>query len=952
MNALVTPSVRQIIAQVDVVLRQDADAQAIGIRAQGDGAWPPQIRIGERDFSVAWCPSPITVREQLVGITSLPNQGEIRPGVVIMTPLSDQAVGADVLARLSRGRIFSIEAWDMVRHAFQAKDIDSRLARWPWVAEALMENLPPSGYPPARGGLLDVETAWSHVLRAVLGLATESTGRPDLPSLLRWSLSPQPALRYADLSEKARHQIQDWLVDSLGASGKLVSQILEAGFGGELMPIALACGMILRPTSGPTDTVPPHPELLAAGVRLERYTGGQPVPMREGLRLHAAAVQVAASMDASSLMPILDVADRMIESLHLLKFAHVSDDLPSGFNARLVLFGESVESFLGLLRDKDAAKRNSALGEVLTTGRRVLTHRLAVHHGLRVSRLKMAMRLIQRLADSAESVVTNGTGIAGLVKDYSAHGAYMDWARLSLLGGDELAAVSRAYAALREAIRERRDEQNRLFAQALASWNAGGAAQLSGLKPVEKIVSDVVAPVAAKFPVLVLLVDGLSLPIFRELVEDAQRQGWCEVFPEAQEESLYGLATIPSVTEISRCSLFCGSVIQGQAANEKTGFAQHPALLPLIPSNRTNAKPVLFHKADLTSGTEGSSLSDVVRDAISARERRVVGVVFNGVDDHLSGSDQLHPHWTLDDLRLIKPLLYEARNAGRLVLITADHGHVIDEATHTLPLSEKSGSTGNEVSNGDRWRSAAGGQNIPTAEEIALSGGRVKTPSLQTNVVVPWSESLRYGSRKNGYHGGVSLQEMVVPIAWMVPSSSVPEGFRIAPTVTPDWWEVSIMDTPVATATQTVAPARNIPKKSKLAPTADEMQQTLFEAQVIPATSAEMQVVGTSIWIDELLQSSVFQAQKQWVARAAIKDEEVRRLLEALAERGGRLSKAALAVRLGFPAMRVSGFVNSARRLLNVDQSPVLVLDESEGFVALNRSLLDVQFQLTKGRRQ
>jgi len=88
----------------------------------------------------------------------------------------------------------------------------------------------------------------------------------------------------------------------------------------------------------------------------------------------------------------------------------------------------------------------------------------------------------------------------------------------------------------------------------------------------------------------------------------------------------------------------------------------------------------------------------------------------------------------------------------------------------------------------------------------------------------------------------------------------------------------------------------------------------------------------------------MFQSQKQLAARAALKDEEVRQLLEALTERGGKLSKAALAQRLGLPLMRISGFVNAARRLLNVDQVNVLALDEAEGSITLNRGLLDAQF--------
>lgn len=940
MNALVNPSVRQIVAQVDVVLRHDPAANAIGIRAMGRGDWPPQVRVGERDFSVVWCPSPISIREQLVALGSAVPAASSPPGLVVMTPLADQALGADVLGRLSRGKVFPVEAWDMVRHSFQARDIDSRLARWPWVAEALLENLPASGYPPARGGLLDVDTAWSHVLRSVLGLSTDHGGRPDLAAVLRWSLSPEASLRYSGLPGKARKQIEQWFAEVLGSCGRLIGQVLEAGYGGELMPLALVCGMVLKPEA------PAAQELLAASVRLERFTGGVPVSMRDGQRLHAAAVQVAAGMDASGLMPVLDVADRLVESLHLLSHAHVSDDLPSGFSARLDLFAESVGAFLKAENDKDQDKRFAAVANVQSAGRDAMTHRLAVHHGYRVGRVEMAMRLVQWLA---QTDAPPGQSLGDIVRRYADDGAFVDWARLALLGGDELAGVSRAYGALREMARERREKQNRQFAHVLAGWNAGGCLPVADVIPVERIVSDILAPVAASVPVLLLVVDGLSFPIFRELIEDAQRQGWNEVLPSGKESSPLGLATIPSVTEISRTSLFCGALTQGQSANEKSGFAQHPALLPLVPSNRANARPVLFHKGDLTSGGDGTSLSEVVRDAIASRERKVVGVVFNGVDDHLSGSDQLNQRWTLDDLRLIKPLLYEARNAGRLVLMTSDHGHVIDESTHAMAAAEKANAKSGDCVGGDRWRNLAGA--VSSSEEIAFSGGRVKTPDGRQQVIVPWSETLRYGLRKNGYHGGVSLQEMVVPVALLATGGALPEGFHHAPCKVPEWWDIVVqaqvekapepLSAPVLAGNATA-------KKAKSGGAADLRQQALFELPTTVPTDSTSRSPELD-WIANLLSSPVFQAQKQWAARAAIKDDEIRRLLEALSERGGRLSKAALAARLAMPLMRVSGFVNAARRLLNVDQSPILTLDETEGAVTLSRSLLEVQFQLAKG---
>jgi hypothetical protein len=125
-------------------------------------------------------------------------------------------------------------------------------------------------------------------------------------------------------------------------------------------------------------------------------------------------------------------------------------------------------------------------------------------------------------------------------------------------------------------------------------------------------------------------------------------------------------------------------------------------------------------------------------------------------------------------------------------------------------------------------------------------------------------------------------------------------------------------------------------------------QQALFE---LPALEVVQVKAVEHDWITSLLESPAFLSQKQWVARAAVRDEEIRALLEALSERGGKISKQALAARLSMPLLRVSGFVNAARRLLNVDQAAVITLDETEGAVTLNRTLLDTQFGGRTGRQ-
>jgi hypothetical protein len=80
--------------------------------------------------------------------------------------------------------------------------------------------------------------------------------------------------------------------------------------------------------------------------------------------------------------------------------------------------------------------------------------------------------------------------------------------------------------------------------------------------------------------------------------------------------------------------------------------------------------------------------------------------------------------------------------------------------------------------------------------------------------------------------------------------------------------------------------------------------------------------------------------------------EQMRTLLVALDERGGKLTRGALAQRLAVAELRLSGMLSVARRMLNIDQAAVLTVDETSGTVELNRLLLQQQFRIVpKGDR-
>ncbi len=164
----------------------------------------------------------------------------------------------------------------------------------------------------------------------------------------------------------------------------------------------------------------------------------------------------------------------------------------------------------------------------------------------------------------------------------------------------------------------------------------------------------------------------------------------------------------------------------------------------------------MFHKASLQE-VDDASVAAEVRDAIAAAQRRVVGVVVNAVDDSLAKGEQIDTRWTHDEIKILPTLLHEAKAAHRIVILLADHGHVVDHQAQ-----------GRRGEGGERWRIDDA---QPAADELQLTGSRVLIPANH-RLIAPWTEKVRYGVKKNGYHGGVSPQEMVIPITVLCASDA------------------------------------------------------------------------------------------------------------------------------------------------------------------------------------
>jgi hypothetical protein len=366
------------------------------------------------------------------------------------------------------------------------------------------------------------------------------------------------------------------------------------------------------------------------------------------------------------------------------------------------------------------------------------------------------------------------------------------------------------------------------------------------------------------------------------------------------------------VTAISRTSLLAGTLRTGGQPEERSGFATFWG----------RAKSVLFHKGDLAPAP-GMPLSATVRDAILAADT-VVAVVLNTLDDTLDKGTAV-TRWTVADVKYLGPVLEEARRAGRPVIVTADHGHVLDRGQ---PASQA-------PSDAARYRLGT-----PGPGEITVRGPRVLTPDGKPGgeVVAAIDETIHYTPRKAGYHGGIAPAEVVIPVVTLVPSQTlVPAGWYSYDRAghAPAWWTA-----PLAREAKPAAPQPEKPR-----PSSRTRKGPVPGAEALFAASdlAEASPAATSLGA-RVVASPRMTPQRQLIRRAPA-DASVAALIDALVAAGGRITIAEAAEATGEPPVRLrSGYLATVQRMLNIDGYPVLQVTDEGRTVELNMQLLRQQF--------
>ncbi|MDZ4800306.1 MAG: BREX-2 system phosphatase PglZ [Bryobacteraceae bacterium] len=819
---------------LSATLRPDVDKEkalelAFALHSPTSWTGPSKLEISRQVVQVRYCRSALEMRE------SLCNWDHTAP-LALVTPVEDHTLAADLSARLFKGRIRHGDVWRVLESDLGVRFVDGKLRTDTFLGNALLDIVSKKSVSPPVSGVLHEETVWDLILPDHFGIPS---ARTDLAGLLIWTRERNT---FHSSDPQLRSRMIEFFTRKIGPSAKAVLDCCLTGAD------PLTVGLSFEPMLSAVTTEPARTELSRAFGRMERYTGNQPIPPAAASEWHSQAQTVAKSR-TSDHSDLIDGVDRVLTAVGLEPHAHLSQWSRIGASQALDRFSEALSaSALDELR-----KRHWPPSDV----------------GI-LSRAEMLLRLSRWL----ETPDSDMTGLSSTVEWYRAEGSWVDWARSRLRFVSESSKWNAVVASVLERSRIRREEQNRRFAAHLADWTLDGSP--GPVRGVETVLESVVAPLIENHPVLLIVMDGMSLPIARELASEFMSRRW-NFWSNTSQELAPVVAALPSVTQYSRASLLAGRLASGAQDVESRSFSARPDL----------RRPVLFYKNDLAPASD-----EVIRE-IADTDRLVVGIVINAIDDELGGSRQISPDWTLDYLAVLRGILAEAATAGRVVVLTSDHGHMLDTGS---TISR----TGPATS--DRWRS---GESSVGDDEILVKGPRVLAPG--GSMVGLAVESARYQRPKVGYHGGLTPQECLVSVNVLAQPAVQVRGWTQVSAEPPSWWS-----------------SETIPQPAR--------QTDLF--------------TPTPDWIGSLVRSELFQSQLA-NTNGRVVPEHVEVSVRALDAAGGRMLKSTFAARAGITLGRVSSYVAAVQRVLNMDGYGVLELDEASQTVTLNRPLLLKQFRLS-----
>ncbi|GAA3754337.1 BREX-2 system phosphatase PglZ [Microbacterium kribbense] len=855
-------------------------ARTLLVRAQPRWTGEPVILVGNTRVHVIEGVSGLAVLDAMR--TTPPDDA-----VVALTLLDERQLGSAVVLDAHPQRVTNLDEWSVVPELFAARDSNTSrhvhgLGRW--VPGMLIELRPERGYPSAPGGVLTAEHVMRSLMMALLGLSRIED--LDLATALTPLDDPGVRARLRALPADVQEMFVRAASDDLGADLALALRAtLHAGHVSTIA-IGLVAGELWATRNVDADTA-------AARVRIERYLGSQ-VSAAAALRFGEVSRRVIGRLLADDHgRELLEQADALCAELEWSAGVRQSDILLSGLHARIRRMQQQITEAVASPTRAHAVTVDRAFADIAR-------HQAASTVPSLVPAAAMAMRLVRWLSGATPVPANISDAIASYMRD----GAWVERALGDVWDGAPTPELASAFRQLAHSIRDAQAAGDAAASSLLQQ--AAGAHAPKGVIRVEDLLTQVIVPLSAQHRVLLIVLDGMSAATAIELAADLPRRGWTELVPAESRQRIAAVATLPTITEYSRTSLFAGRLLAGNQQTEKSRFS-------------ASVGGVVFHKDDLRADA-GHALPSTVRHAIASVDRKIVGVVLNTIDDALATAEVDALRWKMDTIAHLAGLLDAAQDAGRLVILTSDHGHIVERGSE---LRAAAGAAA-------RFRDPSTGP--AKDDEVLVSGPRVLTPS--GSAVLAVSDRLRFAGKKAGYHGGGALAELTVPIIVAKPSgASDPSGWAEAPPQEPVWWNEP---------TREVAIQDSVPQlrktRTRKRPTQSAAEAALFEhvPEDEPATAVSV--------ADLLLASDVYRDRRSAGGRHALSDAVLRAVIRALVDGGGRAHRDTIAAAAGVASSSLSGVLASLRRLLNVEGYAIIEVDPDHVTVTLNEKLLREQF--------
>jgi len=878
----------QVRAVVERALRRGSGQNLILVSGS------PSSDVMAVDVADLSAPAQVHGTSSPLGIRQLSRQAEKADAkIVVVTDLTSAELGDDLIVRSVGQKIWAPDRWEAVRGLLGVRSFTRDLADKQHLADALIEAQPPEGYPKMRSTTLDMQGALAALLKAQLGI---SDAVNSLDRFLAWIHETEGSAKRVvkaagAVNTETTALFDEHLVLRFGQGVLPVLAILRSENADHLMPMLLTAGAIHHPDA----------EEGRGAYELELETNRVALDP-EWWRQASDAAHAMASPDV-----LQDERQRLawstagfdrLDRYKVPQLAERSPAIEAGFEQRLATVGKLLAH---AAEEPSAASVSDSLRRALAEAQR---HWFA--DPVRVDRAEMAWRLIRR---GNESIVW-GNRLADAGQAYKREGAWIDRARNAIARGDSVPELASIYQSLGQSFMASRHEDNRSFA-ALAQ---------SAAKPlpddvlgIEDLVTKVVANVAETNPVLLLVFDGMGYESFTEVAPLFESVGFTAYVDPDGIVDKPCFAALPTVTEKSRTSLFAGTVRSGNQKSEERAFIAIPVL---VAASKAGNPPLVHHKAALREGgIDGRP--ETVLDSISNDHQQVVAVVVNNIDERLKDVAGPVSTWGFAELHPLRPLLDEARAAGRVVIVASDHGHVLDRDGEQRTIAGAS----------ERWRPA---DNDPSDDEILVEGPRVVTTDHRA--ILPFREQLHYDSRRNGYHGGLCPQEVLIPVAVYATRDDMLPDWSVTAFNSPAWWAgLDEPETPAAAVVSAPAPKKSNPPKG-----VDEETPTLFDTELDedpPANPTQESWVTTTL-----------AALAPYRRHQRLKDEEIVKLLTALEQTGDQaLPMDRLAAMTALPSHRMTGYITQLQSIVNIDGYSVLSVIANE--VRFEKQLLNTQLE-------